>query len=266
MLKAGKNLKNLYGKLLHVTCTIHGMNRVAEEIRSFFPEVDKLVSNMKAAFKKAPSRILIYKEKCPDLPLPPDPVITRWGTWLKAAEFYSNHYNNIKDVIEALKNDSAAVNSMKGLITSRAIQIQLTQLTANFTFLASKLIDMQERGSSLKQALQYLEEIEAKLFSVQTETGQAIIQKYKNVISKNPDLETMQRISRLLNEEIDEDEAEPLKYSPAEIAAFKYAPVTTVDVERSFSLHKHILSDKRQSLTPENLEMELVSHFAAAFE
>jgi len=261
MLKAGKNLKNLYGKLLHVTCTAHGINRVAEEIRSLFPDVDKFIANMKAAFK-APSRILVYKEKFPDLPLPPNPVITRWGTWLAAAEFYANHFQKVKEVIKALKNDSAAVNSLQELINSRAVQTQLTQLTANFTFLSEKLIEIQERSLTLKQSLNYLDEIEEKLFAVRTDAGKAVIHKFKNIISKNPDLEIVQRICRTLNDEEDENE-EPLPYSPNEIAAFKFAPVTTVDNERSFSLHKHILSDRRRKLTPDNLEMELVSHFEA---
>nr|CAH7755191.1 unnamed protein product [Callosobruchus chinensis] len=35
---------------------------------------------------------------------------------------------------------------------------------------------------------------------------------------------------------------------------FKFCPVTSVDVERSFSAYKLVLSDKRHKFTPENLE------------
>ena len=35
----------------------------------------------------------------------------------------------------------------------------------------------------------------------------------------------------------------------------KYVPLVSVDVERSFSIYKHILRDRRQSLTLINLEM-----------
>ena len=40
-----------------------------------------------------------------------------------------------------------------------------------------------------------------------------------------------------------------------------YAPLTSVDVERSFSLYKNILKDRRQRLTPLNIEMMNVIQF-----
>ncbi|OXA53968.1 CGG triplet repeat-binding protein 1 [Folsomia candida] len=217
MLKAGKNLKVIYTKLLHVTCLAHGVNRVAEQIRSLFPDVDKFVANMKTAFKKAPSKIAIYKEKCPDLPLPPNPVITRWGTWLKATEFYGQHFNEMKDIIETINNDAAST-------------------------------------------LQYLDEIENKLLKVNGNIGKAVIEKFRTVIGKNPDLEKLKQISSILEGESDEE------LNPAEVAAFNYAPLTSVETERSFSMHKFLLSDRRQKITPENLEMELVSRYESLTE
>ena len=46
--------------------------------------------------------------------------------------------------------------------------------------------------------------------------------------------------------------------SPKDLAGFKYAPVTSVDVERSFSSYKHILSDRRQGFNFENLGKILI--------
>jgi len=40
---------------------------------------------------------------------------------------------------------------------------------------------------------------------------------------------------------------------------FKYAPVTSVDVERSFSSYKNILSDRRRSFLFENLKNLLIA-------
>ncbi|OXA42455.1 CGG triplet repeat-binding protein 1 [Folsomia candida] len=262
MIKAGKNLKTLYGKLLHVTCIAHGMNRVAEDIRSHFPEVDKFVANMKAAFKKAPRRIAIYKAKYPDLPLPPSPVITRWGTWLSAVEFYANHFDKIKDIVKDLPDDSASVKALKTLVSSPELPRNLAFLTLNYTFLAAKLKEMQEKNSSLRQSLQYLDDIESKLFSVRGNVGKSVIEKFKSVIGKNPDLEKLKGISAVLEGNDADDHDDPtLGLNPAEIASFQFAPITSVEAERSFSMHKFLLSDRRHGLTPENLEMELISHF-----
>lgn len=84
IIKAARNLKIFYPKLVHVTCLAHGLHRVAEEIRSNYENVDILISCGKKIFSKAPSRVILFKEKLPHVPLPPQPVITRWRTWLDA--------------------------------------------------------------------------------------------------------------------------------------------------------------------------------------
>uniref|UniRef100_A0A914HPI9 Transposase n=1 Tax=Globodera rostochiensis TaxID=31243 RepID=A0A914HPI9_GLORO len=45
---------------------------------------------------------------------------------------------------------------------------------------------------------------------------------------------------------------------PDVIAKFKYAPIQSCEVERSFSIYKHILADNRMSFTTENLEKFLI--------
>lgn len=48
------------------------------------------------------------------------------------------------------------------------------------------------------------------------------------------------------------------KLSPNELTMFKYCPVTSSDVERSFSLYKGLLTEKRRSFTIENLEKHMI--------
>lgn len=91
-------LKTLYPKLIHVTCFAHGFHRIAEEIRDEFSEVDAFISNMKKAFLKCPQRIQIFREVAPNLPIAPAPVLTRWGTWLQAVEYYVANFSQIKRV------------------------------------------------------------------------------------------------------------------------------------------------------------------------
>lgn len=112
MLKAGRALKVFYPNMLHVSCLCHALNRIAEEVRANFNEVDTLISNTKKVVKnkksllilffkiflKAPTRIAMYRELCPGLALPPQPALTRWGTWLDAVLFYSQNYEQIKYV------------------------------------------------------------------------------------------------------------------------------------------------------------------------
>jgi len=90
MVKAGKSLKIFYTNMIHVTCTAHAFNRLAEKVRELFPKVNTLINNGKKIFLKAPSRISIFKEVMNDTPLPPVPVLTRWGTWVHAALYYAD--------------------------------------------------------------------------------------------------------------------------------------------------------------------------------
>ena len=85
MVKAGKYLEPFFPNMIHVTCLAHGVNRVGEKVRELFPEVNKLINNGKKVFLKAPRRVEVYREIMKDKQLPPQPILTRWGTWLNAA-------------------------------------------------------------------------------------------------------------------------------------------------------------------------------------
>lgn len=80
MMKAARDLTILYTKMVHVTCIAHGLNRLAETIRERFEKADTLVNNVKKIFLKAPYRVQLLKGMYPDLPLPPEPVISHWAT------------------------------------------------------------------------------------------------------------------------------------------------------------------------------------------
>jgi hypothetical protein len=49
-----------------------------------------------------------------------------------------------------------------------------------------------------------------------------------------------------------------VKLEPTDIGVFKYAPVTSVDVERLFSRYKSILRPNRRSFLFENLKKVVV--------
>jgi hypothetical protein len=81
MVQAAKIINALYSKMIHVTCIAHGLHRIAEEIQNNFPEIDVLISNVNKNFLKAPSHVLLFKSIAPEISMPPEPILTRWGTW-----------------------------------------------------------------------------------------------------------------------------------------------------------------------------------------
>ena len=61
----------------------------------------------------------------------------------------------------------------------------------------------------------------------------------------------------LCGKEVEFDNSE-LELDASDLTCFKYAPVTSCDVERSFSKYKAIVSDNRRSFKFENLKMHVV--------
>lgn len=86
--------------------------------------------------------------------------------------------------------------------------------------------------------------------------GQMVLEKIQQILNRNPGVKEIFRVSDVLkympNSEIPEEIPSSLW------SKYKYAPVTSCDVERSFSAYKLILTEKRHNFTPANLEKHLV--------
>lgn len=100
-----KSLRDIFPKLIHCTCLVHGLNRVCEEIRVQYPDVNTLIHSIKGIFLKSRVRVRLFHQELPDVPLPPKPVITRFATWLSAVLYYSIYFERVSSLI--IKMDSA---------------------------------------------------------------------------------------------------------------------------------------------------------------
>jgi hypothetical protein len=89
-----------------------------------------------------------------------------------------------------------------------------------------------------------------KLSGVQGETCEKVYRKFQAVLKRNPGYSTFMAVRKIL----DEDTDPPEDISPGKFHLLKFVPVTSCDVERSFSAYKRISSDRRLSMTAENME------------
>ena len=99
VIKAAKALQLLYPKMIHVTSLAHALHKVAEEVRGSYPEVDKLNANGKKIFIKSPLRVQKFKEEAPTQALPPQPIVTCWGTWLDVVNYYCKNCSQIEKIL-----------------------------------------------------------------------------------------------------------------------------------------------------------------------
>ena len=49
----------------------------------------------------------LFRESCSHIPLFPQPVITRWGTWLDVALYYSEHLHDFQSVVQKMDSKDA---------------------------------------------------------------------------------------------------------------------------------------------------------------
>jgi hypothetical protein len=80
-------------------------------VRSNFPDVKKLISSTKKkkVFVKAPQRVQCYINQLANMALPPEPVLTRWGTWIQAVNFYDEHFDVVNSVATFHAESAVAV-------------------------------------------------------------------------------------------------------------------------------------------------------------
>jgi hypothetical protein len=98
MIKSAKALQLLYPKIIHVTCLTHALHRVAEEVRGSYSEVDNKLQTERRFLLSLPFVCRSLKKRPPTLPLPPQPIVTRWGTWFDAANYYCTNYGEIEKI------------------------------------------------------------------------------------------------------------------------------------------------------------------------
>jgi len=76
-------------------------------------------------FLKALSCLAIFQNTAPDLILLPEPIITRWGSWVNAANYYCDHHKTLKSINNSLDKEKAVSikNAQKYFVDSVLWQI-----------------------------------------------------------------------------------------------------------------------------------------------
>ena len=130
MLKAGDTLKIMYQRLLHVTCTAHFLHNCAEHIRAHFKATNNLISSIKAATIKNKDHRSLFTAA--GLSAPPQPILTRWGTWLEASFFYVENFEIAKQIVSSFEDGGKLVERAKEAIADQDVFSELRQIFSNY--------------------------------------------------------------------------------------------------------------------------------------
>jgi hypothetical protein len=104
-------------------------------------------------------------------------------------------------------------------------------------------------------SLKIVQNIICKLTNISGEKGNIIKTKVSQLCQKNKDYQMLVKVRNILygnNEDLQE------YFTPSVVADMKLAPLTSVDVECSFSLYKQILSNRRTYMNTDNMDKFII--------
>lgn len=250
MIKAGLSIKKFCPNLLHITCLLHAFHLVAEKIRSSYPDVDKLIANTKMIFVKSPKRIKEFHKACPKIREPPQPVLTRWGTWLQAAFYYNKHFLEVKSVVSKFDpKESKSIRESQQQFRNPQVEADLRIIHENYSVLADAIEQLQNNYLSLSESFVIVNSVNMALQNLTDNPGILAAKKFNDVLNKNPDFVHLRHIKQCLSDGNYENDLQQY---------FAYANITSLDVERSFSQYSATFTAQRRRLNETTIEAILM--------
>ncbi|KAJ4445686.1 hypothetical protein ANN_12371 [Periplaneta americana] len=208
----------------------------------------------KNSIKHTTMRVLLFQIIASGIPLPPQPVLARWGTWLDAVNYYADHYGKIMEVIDALDStDSSAVAAVKSLPSEQLLE-DILFIDSNFKIVSKSIILLESSKLQLSEALNIVYKVSQTVIQNNNSLiSEKVKCKLRNVIAKNSAYSQLRIINDVPSGHDKTSEVGVLKRS--DFPFFKYAPITSCDVERTFSQYKNCLSDHRRRFTLQSLKI-----------
>nr|CAD7579990.1 unnamed protein product [Timema californicum] len=160
-------------------------------------------------------------------------------------------------VVQTFDEEQAvAITEENAAISCSNVIADLAYVKSNFGNLPGAITVLEARELPLVKAMKIMRGIEENLNQVSGSVGTAIVDKCDRELRRDPGWKVVANIADILEGQT--KSLPEVKLSPDEIACLKFGPMTSCEVERSFSQYGHILSDNRTKFTPENLEKYLV--------
>ena len=187
-----------------------------------FKSIDEIIATIKAATIKNKDRKKGFHDT--GLPSPPDPVITRWATWLRAVLYYSENLPAVRIIVNNWTSAGHLVNRAKDAINVEDLVPDLVKINqyrtpaANVQFLVRSACTTIEAYGLLK--------------NMQFDDDPCVIKNYIKKRLSNSDLKTIMNCTNLT-------------IDPTSYALLQKAQPTSAAVERSFSMLSKLLKKDR---------------------
>ena len=153
---AGVTLKSLYPKLFHVTCVAHLLHNCAMKIKSHLQDVDQLIAKVKAVTIKNQTRLAKFSA----IGYPPQPVPTRWGSWLNPALHYAKNLSEVKAIVESFIGSGILLTQAKVSLQKSGLAGQLLKIEDQYECLVKLIEKMESAKYTIIEAVQATQELD----------------------------------------------------------------------------------------------------------
>ncbi|KAJ3658606.1 hypothetical protein Zmor_010335 [Zophobas morio] len=142
------------------------------------------ISNVKV-FLKAHLRIQSFWKALPDCPLPPEPVLTRWSSWIEAATHYCDHFDDIKKVIMEFNFIvSKRVVDAQDYFQQKHFKHDLAYIKTHFSISKTSLTRLETIDLTLSQFLDIVKQLYKRLEDTPGRLGEMAFKKLQDTLQK----------------------------------------------------------------------------------
>lgn len=257
MIKVGAKLKEYYPNMLHLTCLLQALHLVAEDIKRSYPKIDSLITHTRKVFIKSPKRVREFKNLCLGIPLPPQPTLMRCGTWLEAALYYNKYFEDVKSFILKLYfQECEAVSLSQQLFLDLEVARDVSEISRNYSPLVEAVTTLEKGSLLLSESLNVVNHLKIALEDLTDQSGLGAVEKLDDVLNNSPDFQSVLFINQCISEN-QECKSNLREY-------FKFASLTALDVEDSFTKYTKMFSPRRTRFNASTMEGLLMIQFYAS--
>ena len=223
---------------MHADCVEHLLHNCAMRVRAHFRNFDKVKAMIKAATIKNKDRKKDFQDA--GQPSPPDPVITRLATWLRAVLYYSENLPAVCTIVDNWTSAGLYVSREKDAINVEDLIPYLVNIN-QYQTLATNVKFLDGSACTITEAYGLLK-------NMQFDDEPCATKDYIKKRLSNSDLKTIINCTNLT--------IDPTSYALLE----KAQPTSAVAVERSFSMLRKLLR-KDKNFDVKNVKKDMILYY-----
>lgn len=125
-------------------------------------------------------------------------------------------------------------------------------IQANYCFIIDNITKLESSQLSLRASLEIIDIVKEGIRKVESPIGYEISAAFDKVLQKSPDMDCLRNINAVIMGQT-RDVVNVERIQLENIPYYKFALITSVDAERTFSRFKSLLRENRTSFTFDNL-------------